>query len=491
MDTVGGGIYQRRERIAVGRFKLGDRAVFDQLARQRMHGGELLERIGVGRKTALGTLEALRRKLQLVEKHIAELDRRIEVELVPRQLVAFALEARELFAELGRNRSQRRRIDSDTERLHIGEHPCQRQLDFAVELVESQLDEPWRQRVAQRRDNFRLRAGRRTATQRREMFVVEVEQRRLGLAGIHQESGEHRIEVDARESHAMTAHPPDVGFEVMARFGRDGRTEQGGRVGHQVLAQNEGGRLTLALELQHRGAIRARIKVERKARRAFERVQDALQLARLNANFLARRLWQVAFGGGELGQQRTEFEFPEEFRRGLRVEPRPCEVLGPQLQRHIGFDSHELSRKLDVGPMFRDETGEFLSATDFRLFEAVETREQTLESAEMLDERAGGFLANAGDALDVIDGIAHQRHDIDQRARLDAETLAHLAHTDAPVSHRVPQRDVGSGELHEILVAGDDDRVEAFARGVYGERADDVIGFDAIGHDAFDAEGFD
>src|SRR6266849_6528403 len=462
MDAAGGRIDQARERIAVGRFKLGDRAVLDQLARQRMHGGELLERIGVGRKAALGTFEALRRKLEFVEKYVAELDWGVEVELVPRQLVAFALEARELFAELGRNRSQRRRVDSDTKRLHIGEHPRQGQLDFAVELVESQLDEPWRQRVAQRGDNFRLRAGRRTTTQRREMLVVKVEQRRLRLAGIHQESGEHRIEVDARDSHAMTAHPPDVGFEVMARFGRDGRTEQGGRVGHQVLAQNEGGRLTLALELQHRGAIRARIKVERKARRAFER-----------------------------GQQRTEFEFTEEFRRGLRVEPRPCEVLGPQLQRHIGFDSHELSRKFNVGAMFRDETGEFLCATDFRLFEAVETREQTLESAEMLDERASGFLANAGDALDVIDGIAHQRHDIDQCARLDAETLAHLAHADAPVAHSVPQRNVGSGELHEILVAGDDDRVEAFARGVYGERADNIIGFDAVHHDAFNSDGFD
>src|SRR5713101_8279471 len=191
MDTAGGGIDQRRERIAVGRFTLGDCAVLDQLARQRMHGGELLERIGVGRKAALGTFEALRRKLKLVEKYVAELDWGIEVELVPRKLVAFALEARELFAELGRNRSQRCRIDSDTERLHIGEHQCQRQLDFAVKLVESQFNEPWRQRVAQRSDNLRLRADRRTAAKRRKMLVVKVQQRRLGLAGIHQESGQH------------------------------------------------------------------------------------------------------------------------------------------------------------------------------------------------------------------------------------------------------------------------------------------------------------
>src|SRR5260370_7417257 len=95
-----------------------------------MRGGELLEGIGVGRKAALGTFEAFRRKLELVEKYIAELDRRIEVELVPRKRVAFALEARELFAELGRNRSQRRRVDSDTERLHIGEHPAHQRPPF-------------------------------------------------------------------------------------------------------------------------------------------------------------------------------------------------------------------------------------------------------------------------------------------------------------------------------------------------------------------------
>src|SRR5260370_31616251 len=139
MDTACGRIDQPRKRIAVGRFKLGDRAVLDQLARQRMHGGELLERIGVGRKAALGTFEALRRKLELVEKHIAELDWGIEVELVPRKLVAFALEARELFAELRRNRSQRRCVDSDTERLDIREHLRQRQLYFALQLVECPL----------------------------------------------------------------------------------------------------------------------------------------------------------------------------------------------------------------------------------------------------------------------------------------------------------------------------------------------------------------
>src|SRR5438128_11651823 len=61
VDTSRGWVDQLRQRVAVGGFQLGDRPIFEQLAWHWMSAGELLQRIGIGRVSAIAFFEALYR----------------------------------------------------------------------------------------------------------------------------------------------------------------------------------------------------------------------------------------------------------------------------------------------------------------------------------------------------------------------------------------------------------------------------------------------
>src|SRR5262249_10235493 len=120
-------------------------------------------------------------------------------------------------------------------------------------------------------------------------------------------------------------------------------------------------------------------------------------------------------------------------------DPGPIERVYVGLDRRGGVDADELARKLGVGAMLRQQRGDsFRPAEPRNLFYLSEIGIELIERAEVLDQRGRGFLADTGDALDVVDRIAHQRHHIDHRGRSDAEARAYLARVDAPVAHRVP-----------------------------------------------------
>src|SRR5208282_1606609 len=102
-----------------------------------------------------------------------------------------------------------------------------------------------------------------------------------------------------------------------------------------------------------------------------------------------------------------------------------------------------------------------------------------------------GLFAHARHALYVVDRVAHQGHHFDQRAGLDTESRPHFAHAGPLVAHRVPQVYVGTDQLHEVLVAGDDRDVELHPGRAAGERSDRIVGLVALQHDALDAESFD
>ena len=66
---------KQRQGVAIGRFEFREPAIFEQLAGQRMNRGEFLQGVGVGRKSTLGFFESLGRELEVVEKHLAQLNR--------------------------------------------------------------------------------------------------------------------------------------------------------------------------------------------------------------------------------------------------------------------------------------------------------------------------------------------------------------------------------------------------------------------------------
>ena len=116
-------------------------------------------------------------------------------------------------------------------------------------------------------------------------------------------------------------------------------------------------------------------------------------------------------------------------------------------------------------------------------------RDQVVERSVLADQLFRAFLADARHALDVVDGVAHQRHDVDDLVGPDAE-LFHDAGRVVPraVVSGIEHADAVAHELEEVLVHRDDGDVEAIGDGRFDQRADHIVGFVAIGGEDRDAE---
>ena len=81
--------------------------------------------------------------------------------------------------------------------------------------------------------------------------------------------------------------------------------------------------------------------------------------------------------------------------------------------------------------------------------------------------------------------------------RRDAEFLFHAGNVQhvvyAPkrIAHGIDHGDVLVNQLRDVFVAGGDDDAHAFAFGLFGQRAYDVVGFHAALHDERPTHGLD
>jgi hypothetical protein len=87
-----------------------------------------------------------------------------------------------------------------------------------------------------------------------------------------------------------------------------------------------------------------------------------------------------------------------------------------------------------------------------------------------------------GHAGDIVDGVAHQRQVIDDAVRRDAEFRHHARVVELFIAHRVDQHDFVVDQLREVFVARGDNHVHAARRCLHRQRADHIIGFDAVDH---------
>ena len=126
--------------------------------------------------------------------------------------------------------------------------------------------------------------------------------------------------------------------------------------------------------------------------------------------------------------------------------------------------------------------------------------ERALQRPVVLDQFARGLGADAEDARNVVDAIAHQREHVADQLGPHAELLDHLGDIDALVLHRVEHVDAAAldsavrlralpDELHQVLVARDDRHVPAAARRLDRVGGDQVVGFEIVFLDAGQAEG--
>ena len=86
------------------------------------------------------------------------------------------------------------------------------------------------------------------------------------------------------------------------------------------------------------------------------------------------------------------------------------------------------------------------------------------------------------DARDVVHAVADQREVVDDALRPDAELRQHAGLVEHLVAHGVDQPHVRVDQLRQVLVAGGHHAFDALAAGFPRQRADDVVGFDALDH---------
>ena len=133
VDAPGLGVHHQRQLVGVGALQLREAAVLEQLARQRVVGGELLQHVLVGRRRAARGLAA-DRQAELAEQDLADLLRAAEVERLAGDVVGLLLERGHALGELLALRREQRRVDQDAGALDPAEHGRGRHLDAPVDV---------------------------------------------------------------------------------------------------------------------------------------------------------------------------------------------------------------------------------------------------------------------------------------------------------------------------------------------------------------------
>ena len=181
------------------------------------------------------------------------------------------------------------------------------------------------------------------------------------------------------------------------------------------------------------------------------------------------------------GDERPKPETREQFEAPLARRAAVSQVLGMEFDRHVRPDSRQLTaldRIIGVPqqalavPLVRDFGG---------------MREKSVEVSVGRDQVPRTLLADPRHALDVVDRVAHQRQDVDDLARRNAELLLHaLGVVPRPVVARVVDLHSVVDELEEVLVAGHDRDLEAGGDGLRRQRSDHVVGFEPlVGEDRY------
>jgi hypothetical protein len=189
---------------------------------------------------------------------------------------------------------------------------------------------------------------------------------------------------------------------------------------------------------------------------------DGIEVAQPGAEFVAleQRAQRIKIAGPQ--RQRVEFEW----------------------QRHIGLDGDQhacLRQPIAGGPQV---------VADHAL-DRVCMRQQIVERAVFAQPFHRGFRPHLGDAWHVVHGVADQRQVIDDALGRHPEFGRDAGFVERFLAHGVDQRHMVVDQLGHVLVAGGDDAADILPRGVHHQRADHVVGLDAVDHDERPALGAD
>jgi hypothetical protein len=205
----------------------------------------------------------------------------------------------------------------------------------------------------------------------------------------------------------------------------------------------------------------------------FQRLDDRVVLAdRL-------RRWRV------FHHQRAEAEPREQLEAALLRRAAVPHRLGIELDRAVDVDARE-------GTALTRVCGVILQPFALALVRDLGgVRQQGLEVAVLRDQFARPLLADARNAFDVVDGVAHQGEHVDDLPGRHAELLVHRRGVEpGPLFLRVVDLDAVVHQLKEILVSRDDRHLEPGRGGLRRQRADHVVRFIALRGEDGHAHGF-
>ena len=178
--------------------------------------------------------------------------------------------------------------------------------------------------------------------------------------------------------------------------------------------------------------------------------------------------------GEKLRQPGLELQVGIQFAQLGFVRSLALQLIGPDVQIHIAFDGHQLTRERQTvqapAQVLSDLAADLVGGSDDAVKRAV--------FLQPLDGRLRPDLWNPGN---VVHRVADESQIVDHLFGSNAELALHPLRIEAAIVHRI---DHGHGlidELCHILIAGRYGDVESTILALLGEGSDDVVGFDA-GH---------
>ena len=337
-----------------------------------------------------------------------------------------------------------------------------------------------------------------------EGFVAQVlERERVHVVarggGVEHVGLEHGVEAEAGEPHAVIGEHVQIVFEVLPDLGRLLSLEQRlefrqhffalelCRRAGVIVRQRHVGAATHAVGKRHahdlglHGIEAGGFGVEGEGLGFLQARQPGIERVLVENGFIhprrcarRRRGRRVgAIHAAEVREPDLELQAREQLAQPRLVRRRARQVLRFDVERHVAADGGQLARERQL----RQRGAQVLAGLPGNL---GRVRHERVERAVLLQPLGRSLGADAGDAGDVVGGVADEREVIDDALRRHAELPDHRVAVVDRVGHGVDEFHRPVHELRQILVAGGDERVQAGGGRLGGERTDDVVGLDAL-----------
>ena len=179
--------------------------------------------------------------------------------------------------------------------------------------------------------------------------------------------------------------------------------------------------------------------------------------------------------GIQISQPGAEFVTGVEIAQGFGIAIGCGQRTGRGQIRQIAGDRDQLPAERQeaevVAQVLADDAADFAGVGD-----------DAVERAVLLKPFDGGLGAAFLDPGDAVNGVADQGQIIDDPARWHAELGRDASLVEQFVAHRVVPAHLRPDQLGEVLVAGGNQGIQAVNRSSRGQRADHVVGLDAVDH---------